>query len=270
MNTRIGIWVDDPLSDVLKPAFWDKIVDHKIKTVALMLEPIGGRFDPRYQIDQLYRFRTYAMKADVEVVLTVWPEPDIEYMASFEANIEDYLIAAGASALEFDAEGNWLPKKVRGFKNLDKAGDRLVELVKKLSTTIDCRSELTTYPYHVENSRENDVASHMHRVLPQAYSVRNRTNGQIPWNSKYGPGGMQRLTLDRASALVKASGRDVKLACGLAAYDQSWPGHRPEKAMEIAFAAALEYRPVEIRFWSSKWVFGIRKNGYASRFLKSL
>lgn len=270
MDTRIGIWVDDPLRDVLKPAFWDKIVDHRIKTVALMLEPIGGRFDPRYQIDQLHRFRTFAMKADVEVVLTVWPEPDIEYIASFEASIEEYLIAAGASGLEYDAEGNWLPKKVRGFKNLDKAGDRLVDVVKGLADRLDVRSELTTYPYHVENSRESDVAGHMHRVLPQAYSVRNRTNGQIPWGTKYAPGGMQKLTLDRTRELISRSQNKPKLSCGLAAYDQTWPGHRPEKAMEVAFAAALEYQPVEIRFWSSKWVFGIKNNGYASRFLKSL
>ena len=40
--------------------------------------------------------------------------------------------------------------------------------------------------------------------------------------------------------------------------------------MRVAYDAALQYDPVEVRFWSSKWILGIRSNGYASRFIKSL
>lgn len=189
------------------------------------------------------------------------------------------LEAAGAAGLEFDAEGNWLPAKVKGFANIDKAGDELVKVFERVSVAYDVRTELTTYPFHTENSKTADVAPHADRLLPQAYSVRNRKNKDgsnllIDWNGTYGPVGMQKLTLDRAMQVPGVGTTAGPLiSCGLAAYDQSgWPGKTGEQAMRAAYDAACAYEPVEIRFWSAKWIFGIlsKKNAYASKFIKSL
>lgn len=271
-----GIWIDDPVRDVLGGAFWDKLVEHKLTTAAIMLEGLGKGFDPNYKVETLEKIRELAFARDIEIVLTVWPEPNDVYLKEFEAEIGPMLTAAGASGLEFDAEGNWLPIKVKGFGNIDEAGDELVKVVQRVSAAHDVRSELTTYPFHTENSKTADVALHADRLLPQAYSVRKRTDSKgkdllIDWDGGYGPGKMQRLTLDRAK-MVRGVGTTAGplISCGLAAYDQVWPGKKGEDAMRIAYDAACAYEPVEIRWWSSKWVFGILANGYASRFLKSL
>lgn len=266
-----GVWIDDAPQDVVTKEFWDTLVEHGFKTAALMLEGLGDGFDPKYSVSTLEKVKTLALERDVEVVLTTWPEPNARYMSEFKAKIGNMLAVSGAAGLEFDLEGNWMTKAVSGFPSLDRAGDALVELVLETSRLYDVRSECTTYPFHTENSRTADVAPHMDRLLPQAYSVRNRTNGAIEWNSPYGPGGMQTTTLDRAKQ-VRGVGTAAGplISCGLAAYDQVWPGHTGEDAMRVAYDAALKYTPMEMRFWSSKWIFGFKRSAYASRFVKSL
>jgi len=124
------------------------------------------------------------------------------------------------------------------------------------------------------------VAPHMDRLCVQAYSVRNRTKKNlatgkydvpwaVPWTHTYGPGRMQVHTLDRTS-LVPG---DPKIVAGLAAYDQKWPTHLAHTALSMAYDAAISHEHVEVvavRYWSSKWVLGVRNNRYASKFLKSL
>lgn len=271
----LGVWVDDPVKDTLTEAYWDKLVAHKLTTAAIMLEGLGHGFDPNYRPETLEKIRKLALDRDIEIVLTVWPEPSEDYLKEFEAKIGPMLVAAGAAGLEFDAEGNWLPIKVKGFANLDKAGDELVAVFQRVSAAHDVRTELTTYPFHTENAKTADVAPHADRLLPQAYSVDERSSGgkeiDVAWGDNYGPGKMQRLTLDRAK-LVRGVGTTAGplISCGLAAYEQRFAGHTPEEAMRIAYEAACAYNPVEIRFWSAKWIFGILANGYASRFIKSI
>lgn len=266
-----GIWIDDPVKDVLKPEFWDTMVSLDLSVGAIMVERLGGGFDEIYNNETLAKIRKLARERDIELVLTVWPEPDKAWLGEFEQKMPAMLAASGAAALEFDLEGNWLKKQVRGFPNIDKAGDRFVEIFEKVVKPLDVRTEITTYPFHLENNRAADVAPHADRLLPQAYSVRSRSTGVIDWGGPYGPGAMQRLTLDRAQTVPGVGALDGPLlSCGLAAYDQEWPGRTGEDAMEVAFRAAMKYVPLEIRFWSSKWVFGIKDNGYAKRFLKSL
>ena len=262
----IGLWIDDSVALLRKTAYWDDLKHHGVNTVGLMLESIGDGFNPRYTLADLSLIRGFALSRDIEIVLTVWPEPNKAYLDQLDSKIGEYLDAAGAAGLEFDAEGNWIHKQVKDFPNVDKAGDRLVEIFLAIKARHDVRTELTTFTMHVENSKNADIAPHCDRLLPQAYSVRNRSEGPVAWDHQYGPKAMQKLTLDRALSV-----RGVQtLSCGLAAYDQVWPGKRGEDAMKAAYEAALEYSPAEIRFWSSKWVLGAKKNGYASRFLLSL
>lgn len=270
MTTR-GVWIDDPVRDVLKPAFWEKMVEHGLTTGAIFLESFSNGFDPHYTPELLAKISGLALAHDIELVLTVCPEPTEAYLTQFEAKIPVLLEAGGASALEFDLEGNWLPIKVMGFANLDKAGDALVEVFQRVTPQLDVRTEVTTYPFHTENNRSADVAPHCDRVLGQAYSVYIRNDTPQDWDGNYGPGKMQHLTLDRSRKVpgLGTSG-GPQLSCGLAAYDQEWPGHTGAQAMQIAWDTALAYGPLEVRWWSTKWIFGVKANGYASRFLKAL
>ncbi len=275
MTTIRGVWIDDSVHDVLQPKFWDTLVAHKFTTGALMLEGLGHGFDPSYSEDMLGKLGALARERDCEFVLTCWPEPKAQYLIDFEAKIGALLTAAGAAALESDLEGNWLPGEVKGFPNIDKAGDELVQVYGDVLGRIDCRAELTTYPFHPENNKSADVAPHVDVLLPQAYSVYKRKvkGADTPqdWDGNYGPGHMQTLTLDKAKLVhgTNTPGGPV-LSCGLAAYDQVWPGRKGEDAMRVAYDAAMLYAPREIRWWSSKWIFGHLSNGYASRFFKSL
>lgn len=264
--TRLGMWLDDPASDIKKAPFWNELKRHGITTAAIMLEGVGNGFDPKFTIADLQKIGQLARERDIEIVLTCWPQPNKSYLDEFEAEIGKYLVACGAAGLECDLESNWTTRQVVGFPNLDKAGDYLVAILQRVSAAHDVRIEATTFTGHAENSERADVASHVHRLLPQAYSVRNRTEGEIEWDGRLGPGKMQVLTLDNA---LKVPG-DQKLSCGLAAYDQVFPGHTGEEAMQVAYEAALKYKPEEIRLWSSKWVIGVKKNGYASRWLLGL
>lgn len=270
----VGLWIDDPVSLVLTPEYWDRLARHHIRTAALMLEGPAGEFNPKYTLDDLVRIRGLANSRDIEVVITTWPEPTTSYLDDYEAHIGDYLRASGAAALEGDMESNWIPNKVRGFKNLDLAGDRLVVIFDKMRREHEVRTEGTTFTMHSENSKCADVLSHVDRTVSQGYSVRHRTNEkgedvEIEWGSQFSPGPMQILTFDRA-LLVPGAPTRPKLSCGLAAYDQSWPGQKLEEAMRVAYETAVGYQPQEIRYWSSRHVLGTKANGYASRFLLSL
>ena len=263
---RLGMWLDDPASDIKKKSFWATLKQHGIHTAAIMLEGLGNGFDPKFSIADLRTIGAHALAFDMEIVLTCWPQPTKKYLDEFAADIGPYLEACGASGLECDLESNWTTRQVAGFANLDKAGDYLVSVLDMIKGKHDVRIEATTFTEHTENSGKADVAPHADRLLPQAYSVRNRSSGVISWDGPYGPGAMQVRTLDRA---LQVPG-EQKLSCGLAAYDQEWPGKTGEQAMQVAYEAALKYNPVEIRLWSSKWVIGIKRNGYASRWLLGL
>lgn len=270
-----GVWIDDQPAQVLTAKYWDLVKGHNFDVAALMLESTERGFDPRMSIDAVTKIGELARARDIEIVLTVWPEPRKDYLDEFSAKIGTFLEKAGATALEADLEGLWLAQGVKGYPSLDVAGDALVEAFLGVAKHHDVRTEVTTYPYHQENTRTSDVAPHVDRLLPQAYSVRNRSrdgkNWEVPWDHAYGPGNMQKLTLDRALQVPNVGKIDGPvISCGLAAYDQEWPGYIGEEAMRIAYRTACRYNPLEVRFWSSKWIFGAKKNGYAARFMKSL
>lgn len=270
-----GVWIDDSPARLLTKEYWLECKHHNFVTAAIMLESTDAGFDPRISEEAIEKIGQLTRDVDIELVLTVWPEPRKDYIDGFAKKIGTYIQKSGASGLEADLEGLWLPNRLKGYSSMDLAGDALVEMFVKLSGAHDVRTEVTTYPYHQENNRTADVAPHVDRVLPQAYSVRNRTkdgkNWEVPWDHAYGPSNMQKLTIERAMQ-IKDFGKTngPMLSCGLAAYDQEWPGHLGEEALRIAYRTALRYNPLEIRFWSSKWIFGSKKNGYASRFMKSL
>lgn len=268
---NLGVWVDDSIKSVQGSKFWDDLKEHGFETAAIMLESVKGGFDPKYDTKTLETIRSHALSRDIEVVITVWPEPSKAYVEELERKIGPMLEASGAAGIEFDCEGNWLKGGVRGYASLEAASRDFVESSGRISARYDVRTELTTYPYHAENSKSARVAPFCNRILPQAYSVRKRSSGDVDWDSRFGPGAMQRLTLDRALQVPGVGQNSGPLvSCALAAYDQTWPDRDPGEAMRVAYEAALTYNPIEIRFWSSKWIFGARSNGYASSFIRGL
>lgn len=72
------------------------------------------------------------------------------------------------------------------------------------------------------------------------------------------------------------AGKVVQIGCGLAAYDNRFPGHTPEEAMDKDFAAALAMGCTELRYWSSEWLIdetlpngGAKGNKYSGPWLAS-
>lgn len=70
-------------------------------------------------------------------------------------------------------------------------------------------------------------------------------------------------------------GRVVEIGCGLAAYDNRFPGHKPEEAMQRDFDTALALGCTELRYWSSEWLIdedlpggGAKGNRYSGPWLE--
>lgn len=263
--TARGIWVDDPPVLVRTPAFWRSLQEHGLTFASLMIESSASGLDLSYTPEALAALSELAADHGVSLVLTVWPEPKQSYLTVLNAKINGLLDAARAIGLECDLESNWTTKNLAGYPSLDAAGDALVVVLDRVRADHGPRTLVTTFPLHVENSARADVTGHVSIAMPQAYSVRTRSTGEVAWDAPLGPGNAQRLTLDLTKKI-----QGPRLGAGLAAYDQTWPGHTPQEAMQIAYDAAMAYDPVMLAWWSSKWVLGVKANGYASRFLKSL
>lgn len=67
----------------------------------------------------------------------------------------------------------------------------------------------------------------------------------------------------------------VEIGCGLAAYDNTFPGHTPEEAMDKDFDRAVAEGCREIRYWSSEWLIpeqlsygGNKGNDYSGAWLE--
>lgn len=278
----LGLWLDDPIKRILSRSYFAELAAMRIHTLALMVDTSRKGWDPKWRQSTLRELNDLVTENGMELILTVWPDPVSDYLKAMEEGIDELLEAVPATGVEYDTEFNWTKRRVKGFKPqrrhgrrqsaLDVAGDELVALTARLKAKHpQIRSELTTFTSHTENGRAADVAPHMDRLMPQAYSVRERTrkgkDWNVPWTHTYGPGRMQRFTLDRT---LLADGDQAEMGCGLAAYDQKWPGRDAADAMGAAYEAAMAYDVVEIRYWSSKWILGVRDNKYAAEFLKDL
>ena len=274
----IGAWIDDPPALTRTEKFWSDFAELGLRTGAIMLESVRDGFDPAYTVDTLGVIGELARKHDVEIVLTDWPQPSTAWLAAMRAQIGEFLRVSGAAALEGDGESNWTKSRLHGYATLELAAHALVGALDQIAEDHHVRTEWTTFTEHAENGLHALVAPFVDRLLPQAYSVRNRKDAKgkpvlIGWDDLYGPGHMQKHTLDRALQIPKRPDGKPRLSCGLAAYDQTWPGRKPEEAMRVAYESALTYDPLEIRLWSSKWILGVQaKNGGPGpvRFLRSL
>lgn len=269
-----GLWIDDSPRLVMTPQYLEEFRTLGFKTGAVMLETVTAGFDPKWTLKELELLGESFRKADVELVLTIWPEPRVQYLEQLEERLPAFLEASGAAALEVDTESNYTRKKLVGFKDMNAASTAVDALFDRLKHRFDVRTELTTFTMHAENSSYATLADDLDVTVNQGYSVRNRTDAEgrpmeVPWEHPFGPGRMQVTTFDRARTIPTKNGKPV-IACGLAAYDQKWPGKTEEQAMDLAYRTALRYNPRECRWWSSKWVIGVRRQPWARQFFWNL
>lgn len=259
-NPRIGVWVDDVPRVALREEYFDNLETLGFSTLAIMVHRTTAGSDsswrPRWTTAQLEQLRALAEPRKISLVLTTWPLPNRELLAVFDRELPALLAAAGASALEVDTEGNWLRSRLHGFANMDEAARALVDTMREVAAPTGAKLELTTYPFHPENGAKAQVAPHMDRVFPQAYSVAMRRNKPVGWDEREGPGHLQKFSAARARAITTVAQGKTMLGMGLPAYDQAFPGHPPVQALTVALDSAIELGVAEVRYWSSKWILG--------------
>lgn len=262
---EIGCWVDELPKAVLAKDYLFRIRELGISNISIMVNKAGSKtWEPRWTIKQLTDLNKVAVQLGMSVTLTSWPRPTTEAIDRIASELPSLMDASGATAFEVDCEGNWKTSEKRGFKTMAEASRYMADAMRIICKPYGALTEMTTFFGHHENSDKADLAPLVDRVFPQAYSVRTRTSGDIAWADRLGPGRIQRATIVGAKA---AGAKDIGL--GLAAYDQKWPGKKPEEAMEEAYAAAVDGGVQHIRYWSSKWILGPQDNGYASKFIGS-
>ena len=274
-----GLWVDDPPKVVLNEGYFRSLKDCHIGTVAVMIDRSDREWKSTWRYKEIEDLFKLADKDCIEVVLTTWPYPDKEQIKSMCIDMGILMSTGPTAGWEVDLEFNWKRNLVRGFHrtkekgSLDLAGDYLVNRIREVCKKYDARFEVTSFTQHTENGAKADVAPHCDRLMVQAYSVRKRPGVKSPisWDHVYGPGQMQLFTLQRSMTVPGVSDGKPELGCGLAAWSQRWPNRTPNDAMEFAYYSAVDYNPVvDVRWWSSKHVIGVKKNPYAAKFLESL
>lgn len=296
-DVKVELWIDDPVKRVLKRTYFDTLRELGVSTIAVMVDDSRKGWKSRYSTATIVELAQLCEEYAIDLALTDWPYPDKNDIDKMVAEMTELILAAGPGIGEWedDMEHNWLRKRVRGFPNIDKAGDYWLEKKQLAIAEIEASdafsqhedrvlNSLTTYTAHTENGRASDVAPHVDLLFPQAYSVRNRAkkNKQtgkydVPWvvpeKHSYGPGNMQRVTLDRTLLIEGIDDGHPELGCGLAAYDQKgWP-MGAEAAMALAVDVAVgEFNVKRLRYWSSKWVLGVKSqhNEPVRRFLRAL
>lgn len=258
---KLGVWLDDVPSTVLASGWLTKLRSLGFSTIAVMVQrSTSGKgadaWSLRWSANDLTKLRELAKPLGFDIVLTTWPLPDSAQLAAIAKDMPGLLASAGASGFEVDTEGNWKPERVSGFASLSDAAKALVDVMRSSAAATKARLELTTYPYHGENSSKAEVAPHMDCLFPQAYSVSDRGGTTIPWDDALGPGTLQATSVHRAEAIEGVPSGKVELGLGLAGYEQNFAGHTIAQALQAALDAAALQRIPEVRYWSSRWILG--------------
>src|SRR5262249_19219752 len=120
---QLGVWVDDRPRVVIDEAYLDDLVSLGLSTLAIMVHrsTAGSEtaWQPRWSVEQLSQLRALAQPRNLSLVITTWPLPNRDLLATFARELPPLLAAAGAIGLEVDTEGNWLESRLDGFADMD-------------------------------------------------------------------------------------------------------------------------------------------------------
>ena len=271
---KTGIWIDDAASRVLTDEYMDSLKALDISEAALMINKSNTRArDPdwslRWPREKFVQAAHLLEDRGIDVVLTVWPKPKKTQIDRLCEDLKDLVTATKAIGVDFDAEGNWKKKYLSGFKNMNQAAEYLCKKVRAMAT--DIRLGMNTYPSHGELGNAPALSLLVDVITPQAYSLFKNNAPAYQWNNRLGPGNMQEFALSKARNVAAKNTLHPEVCCGLAAWRQElFPGHTPEEAMQRALDRALSSDIERLRFWSSKWIVGVRENDYAAKFIKKI
>lgn len=265
---QVGAWIDDQPARVLQDSYAEALQQAGITSVALMVNSSNTRqgdplWESRWSVQQVSQ--AAQLLKGIDIILTCWPRPSQSQIDTLCDEMGRRMDAAGAVALEVDAEGNWAAEFLEGFDSLSQAGRTLAEKLRQVLPP-RARLELTSYPYHSEFTASATISPHVDVLLPQAYSVYKADDEATRWGAQLGPGNMQDLAIRLAGRV-----RGPQVVCGLAAYFQDrYPDHGADEAMQTALNAVWSSGVSEIRYWSSKWILGGKKNGYSQAFISQI
>jgi hypothetical protein len=256
----LELWVDDPPILVKTAAYWARLRELGVQTAALMVDTTETGFDLVYGPRDLETIANLARQYDIALAATMWPEPDMAKIDKACEMLDRDVLPLGFVALENDAEHNWRTDKVVGFESLDGAAAYLAGRQRDLCLKHDLRLEMTTHTGHREAGPRAVLARLVDRCYYQLYSTESDWQGRaVVWSGPRGPGRLQREFLEKVRLAIPelADGR-VGLAAGLAFYDQKWPSHTVEEALDAAVAPLTAPDILAIRAWSSKWAAGVK------------
>jgi hypothetical protein len=247
-----GIYVDDPPELVLRDGYLETLRSIGFDHIVLCVHDARGTWEwtpleSRMAHDTCERL-------ELGVSLMTWPP---KRPRGIEEHVS-ILKRLSPRRWEVDLEGNWLG----AITQRKIAGAALIEAADQLGVPLD----ITSHAGHgelIEGGPDvHDLLMEDSCVWGQAYCL----SGLVAGHPAFGlPTAIER-TIDRFRALKGAFQRGIILA----AWDQShWPASSPNQAMKEAFAKALEYTQ-NIRWWSSKFVLGVRKNLYSWRVIRKL
>lgn len=207
-----------------------------------------------------------AAKAEgLKAIATFYVYPrrtEIEQLTNPSDGIVKRLLDAGAESIEYDLEGQWSKHPACGYANHADALKGLIERTRALRPGLSVG--ITTHTGRFPDERIDFGTADY--ISLQAYST--CKPGDCPeWNAHDGPGKKQERALKALSTFKKPS------IIGLAAYQQSWPGHSINEAMARSRDAAMariggsDIPTLGISYWSSRWI--LPKGSAEGAFLKS-
>lgn len=271
--TGTGVWVQSPRK--MNPLDLSKLKTYHIDRVHLMATdpqektPTSCSDDrgatPTAKTSHLVDLVKAAKSDGLKVIVTFYIYPritEIEFLTNSASGVVKQLLDAGAESVEYDLEGQWSKHPACGYATHADALKALVERTRALRSGVSIG--ITT---HTGRFPDKKIDFGMADYLSlQAYST--CKPGDCPdWSSSDGPGKKQEKALKALSAFEKPS------IIGLAAYQQSWPGHTINEAMASALDASIIHingdnsPTIGVSYWSSRWI--LSKDSAEGAFLRS-
>ena len=208
LDVIIGAWVDDPVRTAKSEAFVEALLARQVRHAALMINRSNTRANDvpwalRWTPEDLREIAALYARYGVDIIATCWPRPSKAQIDAMLIDMAWILPTLNSQTFEVDTESNWSSKFLAGFTSMRQAAEYLRDGMRAL-VGADGTLELTTFTYHVENSKDAVLAPLMDRLLPQAYSVRHRGNDTVDFDGPLGPGRHQELAIGRARQAAAA------------------------------------------------------------------